>query len=342
MTKEYMGVIGSEHCVSPIEYRIEQKAATLALDELDQLHATLAERDAEIKRLNASLEIERSMRVNVEDFHRTCIIDAYKLLGIYDGEDDEFRFKWVRLEISKKLQELAERDAEIARLKEYYEQVFKDGERQIKLHKEKLAATELALSQMLDRRPGEKDVAYRMLLDTVGEKIVTKREQALFKSAFDCAWEAHDVYIKAITTQPSTAHIEAYVEQKLKERMGEPVAWRDPSNISPEQGCTYQKAVSEAWPHIYTQALYAIEADVLAKQKQQTWDAERWQPIETAPKAGEVVLVSYICNGQLYWAEAAKQKFRVWFRPTGQAVNQPTHWMPLPNPPVIDAARKGE
>jgi len=36
----------------------------------------------------------------------------------------------------------------------------------------------------------------------------------------------------------------------------EPVAWRDPTNIDPGQGCTYTKERREKWPHIYRQALY--------------------------------------------------------------------------------------
>lgn len=62
----------------------------------------------------------------------------------------------------------------------------------------------------------------------------------------------------------------------------------------------------------------------------------QWQPIETAPKDGEVILVSHIFNDQIYWVEAAKQKHGAWFRPTGHAVHQPTHWMPLPSTEVIE------
>jgi hypothetical protein len=40
--------------------------------------------------------------------------------------------------------------------------------------------------------------------------------------------------------------------------LGDPVAWRDPTNTNPGQGCTYKRAVHEKWPHIYTQALYAL------------------------------------------------------------------------------------
>ena len=36
----------------------------------------------------------------------------------------------------------------------------------------------------------------------------------------------------------------------------QPVAWRDPSNTDPGQGCTYVPAVRDKWPHIFTQPLY--------------------------------------------------------------------------------------
>lgn len=62
----------------------------------------------------------------------------------------------------------------------------------------------------------------------------------------------------------------------------------------------------------------------------------QWQPIETAPKDGEVILVSHIFNDQIYWVEAAKQKHGAWFCPTGHAVHQPTHWMPLPSAEAIE------
>ena len=72
-------------------------------------------------------------------------------------------------------------------------------------------------------------------------------------------------------------------------------------------------------------ALRAHDAELLAPYQ--------WQPIETAPKDGDVILVSHIFNDQIYWVEAAKQKHGAWFRPTGHAVHQPTHWMPLPEMP---------
>lgn len=36
----------------------------------------------------------------------------------------------------------------------------------------------------------------------------------------------------------------------------EPVAWRDPKNFLPSQGCTYEKSTAKKWAHIYTEALY--------------------------------------------------------------------------------------
>lgn len=36
-----------------------------------------------------------------------------------------------------------------------------------------------------------------------------------------------------------------------------PVAWRDPANVEPGQGCTYKQDVAKKWPHIYKQALYS-------------------------------------------------------------------------------------
>jgi len=56
------------------------------------------------------------------------------------------------------------------------------------------------------------------------------------------------------------AHERKYVRHAIKDALGqpeqEPVAWRDPTNIDPGQGCTYKKEWREKWPHIYRQALY--------------------------------------------------------------------------------------
>jgi hypothetical protein len=65
-----------------------------------------------------------------------------------------------------------------------------------------------------------------------------------------------------------------------------------------------------------------------------------WQPIETAPKDGTVVIVRgfYDADGKLFMkAAAAAQYGKRWMMDNhgyGYTVScYPTHWMPLPNPP---------
>ena len=58
-----------------------------------------------------------------------------------------------------------------------------------------------------------------------------------------------------------------------------------------------------------------------------------WQPIETAPVLSNV-LVTRFDYGQVCWVtDARKSKFGFWSTFNGRAVNEPTHWMPLPTPP---------
>jgi len=120
-------------------------------------------------------------------------------------------------------------------------------------------------------------------------------------------------------------------EQAQEPSGGEVVAWRDPSNSDPGQGCTYDKAVHEKWPHIYRQPLTIatpkpqssggevwIQPDHLQKARvapflcrvSPTQDAPdfvpltlatpkpepmTWQPIETAPeKTGGLVVVRWL------------------------------------------------
>jgi hypothetical protein len=51
-----------------------------------------------------------------------------------------------------------------------------------------------------------------------------------------------------------------------------------------------------------------------------------WQPIETAPKSGGRVLLFFPASGPLM-ALIQVEAYPVSFP------RQPTHWMPLPNPP---------
>lgn len=59
-----------------------------------------------------------------------------------------------------------------------------------------------------------------------------------------------------------------------------------------------------------------------------------WQPIETAPKDRSVLLAAWVASGPYYvrevgWWEEADGGF--WSFPSEGV---PTHWMPLPEPPL--------
>jgi len=69
----------------------------------------------------------------------------------------------------------------------------------------------------------------------------------------------------------------------------------------------------------------------------------RWQPIETAPQDGTQVLVyykRYVCNSGVFIAYWNGYKNCWWsFEEDYASVaikygNQPSHWMPLPKPPI--------
>jgi len=56
-----------------------------------------------------------------------------------------------------------------------------------------------------------------------------------------------------------------------------------------------------------------------------------WYPIETAPKDGTEILLTdghYKRTG--YWA----RRINRWSMDAAVALNMPTHWMPLPAPPL--------
>lgn len=53
-----------------------------------------------------------------------------------------------------------------------------------------------------------------------------------------------------------------------------------------------------------------------------------WQPIETAPKDGTLVLVYEECNGIMLGYYRTE-----WREATEAMTIQPTHWQPLPEPP---------
>ena len=67
-----------------------------------------------------------------------------------------------------------------------------------------------------------------------------------------------------------------------------------------------------------------------------------WQPIETAPKNGESVLLYYgqeycIMEGGCFKRERGYRKnvYYQWVAAIDMGELGPTHWMPLPKPPQI-------
>lgn len=70
----------------------------------------------------------------------------------------------------------------------------------------------------------------------------------------------------------------------------------------------------------------------------------KWQPIESAPKDGRVVLVTG-CNGfdrvlPAWWVDESEviKSFAGWRGVVNRCgpnlIADPTHWMPLPDPPT--------
>ena len=78
--------------------------------------------------------------------------------------------------------------------------------------------------------------------------------------------------------------------------------------------------------------LEAVSRAIMAERERQ------WQPIETAPKDGTMVLV--FTNGHMdvtSWPENWGGKWPSAYMAYAEGL-EPTHWMPLPAPPI----RKGE
>ena len=64
-----------------------------------------------------------------------------------------------------------------------------------------------------------------------------------------------------------------------------------------------------------------------------------WQPIESAPKDGSMMLISVGDRGGVgeSWFSRSDDK---WYWASGDAAQStPTHWMPLPSPPDLDQGR---
>jgi len=64
----------------------------------------------------------------------------------------------------------------------------------------------------------------------------------------------------------------------------------------------------------------------------------QWQPIETAPKDGTVILIAEFTRP--VWSVVSAKWCKEWHEPSWDTIskhclyNNPTHWMPLPPPPA--------
>lgn len=66
-----------------------------------------------------------------------------------------------------------------------------------------------------------------------------------------------------------------------------------------------------------------------------------WQPIDTAPKDGRRVLVAFDWTGHVSWAHYDSRGDDEW-KVCGVVGGQPTHWMPLPAPPLVSESPQKE
>lgn len=116
-------------------------------------------------------------------------------------------------------------------------------------------------------------------------------------------------------------HIESLIEAEPEPVSAEPVAWMHPNALENFKSGEFNRAlVACEKVDDYTIPLYTSQS------------AQEWQPIETAPKDGtEILLFSGWDIGLCYWRNDSC--FLGWTWGAGNRFNNPSHWMPLPQPP---------
>ena len=55
-----------------------------------------------------------------------------------------------------------------------------------------------------------------------------------------------------------------------------------------------------------------------------------WQPIETAPVGGTLIVGSLIIRGEVWRVFDCRHSGLAWYSKNGMSVPIPTHWIPLP------------
>lgn len=61
-----------------------------------------------------------------------------------------------------------------------------------------------------------------------------------------------------------------------------------------------------------------------------------WRPIETAPKDGTHILAAWQCLNKTWDMDVVLHSDGVWCTYYLDATHEPSHWMPLPDPPQLD------
>ena len=132
----------------------------------------------------------------------------------------------------------------------------------------------------------------------------------------------------ALTAQPPAPSVDGEVVEIVRNLHKEAVlCWKDtpPTSLSDSKWSGRIEALEEVLMLLESHKPQAVER------------VTEWQPIETAPRDGVYIITAgksvpphvgyYVCE-----AFAAEDGF---FTDQGKMKNQPTHWMPLPKPPMI-------
>lgn len=110
--------------------------------------------------------------------------------------------------------------------------------------------------------------------------------------------------------------------------------------LSDDAGCTIEAANGREGSYTLSHAWDDTWWPCLASGKQVKifiGSVSQWRSIETAPKDGTWHVVTRIKEGRLLWWYRVRwsPSKAVWT--TGDGIVEPTHWLPLPDPPALNA-----
>lgn len=116
------------------------------------------------------------------------------------------------------------------------------------------------------------------------------------------------------------------------------VAWRSALSAKDHRlnmGGTANEALRAA-----VQAFSEVFCDTVGELLSHPRESEGWRPIETAPKDERVILFSPCWGTEAGYHSITRTREPSWFSASGAPyadTEQPTHWMPLPSPPMVEA-----